>query len=101
VQRHNPLYPSQSRDRSCLPCSQMVTRLGDRRVNVEEGRFDEKNISILREPNDLFNVRVRIGAIDNVGNLTARGDFHDLLFEMAKGEERGLVGGPITPCNFD
>jgi hypothetical protein len=84
-----------------LFCSQMVTRLGERRVSFEECRFDKKNVSILREPSDLFDVRVCKGAIDNVGNLTASCDFHDLLFEMAKGEERGLVGGPITPRNFD
>jgi len=39
----------------------MVTRLGERRVSFEECRFDEKNVSILREPNDLFDVRVRKG----------------------------------------
>ena len=49
----------------------MVTRLGERRVSFEECRFDENNVSILREPNDLFDVRVRKGAIDDVGNLTA------------------------------
>jgi hypothetical protein len=101
VQCDKPLHPRQPRDRSGLPRSQMVTRLGERRVSFEECRFDEKNISIFREPNDLFNVRVRVGAIHNVGNLTARGDFHDLLFEIAKWKERGVVEGPIMPRNFN
>ena len=67
VQCDKPLYPGQPRDRSRLPCSQMVTRLGERRVSFEECRFDKKNVSILREPSDLFDVRVCKGAIDNVG----------------------------------
>ena len=54
VQCDKPLYPGQPRDRSRLPCSQMVTRLGERRVSFEECRFDKKNVSILREPSDLF-----------------------------------------------
>ena len=70
----------------------MVTRLGERRVSFEECRFDEKNVSILREPNDLFDVRVRKGAIDHVGDLTTSGDFHDLLFENAKGNGRPANG---------
>jgi hypothetical protein len=54
VQRHNLLCPGKSCDCSGLPCRQMVTRLGERRISFEERRFDEKNVSILRKPNDLF-----------------------------------------------
>jgi hypothetical protein len=71
----------------------MVTRLGERCVSFEE--IDEKDVSVLHEPNDLFDVRVRKGAIDNLSNLTARGDLHDLLFEIAEGKERGLI--PFSP----
>jgi hypothetical protein len=77
------------RDRSCLPRSQMVTRLGKRRIGLEECRFDKKNVSVFGQANDLFDIRIREGAIDNVANLTARGDFHDLLF-ASRSARRGL-----------
>src|SRR5271166_5167219 len=54
VQRHEPLHSGEPRDCSSLPRSQMATRLGKRRVGVEGRGFDEKNISIFREPNDTF-----------------------------------------------
>jgi hypothetical protein len=75
----------------------LVTHLCERSVSFEECRFIKKNVRILREPNDLFNVRIRKGAIDDIGNLTASGDFPDLLFEKAKGKGHGIVGVPITP----
>jgi hypothetical protein len=86
VQCHKPLYPGQPRDRSRLPCGQMVTRLGEYRIGLEECRFDKKNVSVTGEANDLFDILVRKGAIDDIGNLRAYGDLHDLLFEKAKGE---------------
>src|SRR5262245_27442188 len=79
----------------------MVTRLGERRVSFEKRRFDEKNVGFFRKPYNLFHVRVRIGAIDDIGNLTASGDFHDLLFEMAKRQGCGIAGVLITPRNAD
>jgi hypothetical protein len=47
MQSHYTLYLGQSRDRSGLPCRQMVTHLGERCVSF----FDKKNVRILREPN--------------------------------------------------
>ena len=101
VQCDEPLRPSQTRDRSRLPCSQMVPRLGELRVSFEECRFDENYVSVFRELSDLFDVRVRKGAIDNIGNLTACGDLHNLLFEKAKGENAALPEVPIMPCDID
>ena len=59
-------------------------------------------MSALLERRTIFSIfGFRKGAIDNIGNLTACGDLHDLLFEKAKGEELGLAGRPIVPRNFD
>ena len=58
VHCHKPLYPGQPRDRSRLSCGQMVTRLGECRIGLEECRFDIKNVSVTGEANDLFDIRI-------------------------------------------
>jgi hypothetical protein len=79
----------------------MATCFGYRRIGVNERRFDEKGIRVSGELHDLFNISVRKGAIDNIGDLASRGDFHDLLLKQAKGESGRLLELPITPCDID
>jgi len=101
VQRHEPLHSREPRESSGLSRRQMATCFGYRRIGVKERRFDEKGIRVSGELHDLFNISVRKGAIDNIGDLASRGDFHDLLLKQAKRESGRLLELPITPCDID
>jgi hypothetical protein len=58
-------------------------------------------VGVFRKPYNLFNVRVRKGAIDNIGNLSPSGDFHNLSSEKSHWERGGPAQVPIAPCNID
>src|SRR5919201_6338528 len=66
----------------------MAARLGNGRIGFKKCRFDEKDVGALCKPYNSFNVGVGEGAIDNIGNLSARGYFHDLLLEETQRESR-------------
>src|SRR5262249_19320364 len=100
VQRHELFYCGEPGDRSRLPRGQMLARFRKQCISFEKCGFDEKNVGVFRKPNDLFNIRDGKGTIDNIGNLTARSDFHDLVFEIAKGKGRRLAGARFAPRNL-
>src|SRR5579883_1660446 len=79
----------------------MVARLRDRRIGIEKCCFDEKNVSIFRKPDDFFNICIRKAAINNIGELAASDDLHDLPFEMAKGKGRQVALLTVLPLNLD
>src|SRR6516225_9845278 len=92
VERDEPLCSGKPRNCSGLPCSQMMARLGEGGVGVKECRLDEEDVRALCKPDHVFDIRVREGAIDNVSDLAASGDLHDLLLEQAKRKSCSLCG---------
>ena len=101
MQRHQPLHAGETSESSRLPRSEMATHRGCVRVHVEKCRFDEKNVGLSSQPNDLFGIRIRKGAIDDIDDFAPRGDFHDIFLQQAKRKGGGLFGLGVTPGDID
>ena len=101
MQRHEPLHSGKASKSSRLPRREMATHRSQLRVHIKKCRFDEKNVSLSSQPNDLLDICIRKSTIDDINDFAAGSDFHDLLLEEAKGKDGRLFGLPITPCDVD
>ena len=68
----------------------MMPGRGALAVSVEKCCFDEQDIGAAREIDDLFCIRRCERGVDDVDDLAAPGDVHDLLLEGAE-RQCGLV----------